>query len=33
MKFLRLRKSADEINFEKDLMEAGKSKGKNVVVL
>lgn len=28
MKFLRLRKSADEINFEKDLMEAGKSKGK-----
>ena len=28
MKFLRLRKSAEEINFEKDLMEAGKSKGK-----
>lgn len=28
MKFLRLRKSSDEINFEKDLMEAGKSKGK-----
>lgn len=28
MKFLRLRKAAEEINFEKDLMEAGKSKGK-----
>lgn len=28
MKFLRLRKSAEEIDFEKDLMEAGKSKGK-----